>query len=162
MTESIHADADARFAALEPLTAPAPAPDTTVRPVRRVGQVLHMSGQVAFVGTELLATGVLGGDVDVTTGQACARQCALNLLARLQDELGSLDAIEQVVKLTVFVASAPGFRDQPQVANGASEVFAQVLGEAGRHARSAVGVAELPLGTPVEVEAIVQVKPALR
>lgn len=149
---------DARFAAMNPVPSPAPGPDATVRPLRRSGDVVHMSGQVAFVGTELLATGVLGADVDVSTGQACARQCALNLLARLQEELGSLDAIEQVLKLTVFVASAAGFRDQPQVANGASAVFAEVLGEAGKHSRSAVGVAELPLGTPVEVEAVVEVR----
>ncbi|MGC0251837.1 RidA family protein [Pseudactinotalea sp. Z1748] len=151
--------ADARFAALEPVTSAAPGPQSTVRPLRRAGQVLHMSGQVAFVGSELLATGVLGTDVDVPTGNACARQCALNLLARLQEELGSLDRVAQVVKLTVFVASAAGFRDQPQVANGASDVFVEVLGDRGRHARSAVGVAELPIGTPVEVEAVVEVEP---
>jgi enamine deaminase RidA (YjgF/YER057c/UK114 family) len=116
-----------------------------------------MSGQVAFIGTELLATGVLGDDIDIPTGQACARQCAINLLGRLQEELGSLAHVKKVLKLTVFVSSAPGFRDQPQVANGASEVFAEVLGARGRHARSAVGVAELPLGTPVEIEAIIAV-----
>jgi len=159
MAQPSSTGADARFAALNPVPSPAPGPEASVRPLRRTGNVLHMSGQVAFVGTELLATGVLGADVDVPTGQACARQCALNLLARLQEELGSLDAIDHVLKLTVFVASAPGFRDQPQVANGASEVFVEVLGEAGKHARSAVGVAELPLGTPVEVEALVEVRP---
>ncbi|MGC0144911.1 RidA family protein [Pseudactinotalea sp. Z1732] len=159
MNNSPTTGADARFAALEPVPSAAPGPQSTVRALRRVGQVLHMSGQVAFVGSDLLATGVLGGDVDVPTGQACARQCALNLLARLQEELGSLDRIAQVVKLTVFVSSAPGFRDQPQVANGASEVFVEVLGDRGRHARSAVGVAELPIGTPVEVEAVVEVEP---
>ncbi|MEE6287854.1 RidA family protein [Georgenia sp. MJ173] len=148
---------DARFAALEPDLSPVPGPDAVVRPLRREGNVIMMSGQVAFVGSELLATGVLGDDVDIPTGQACARQCAINLLGRLQEELGSLSAVKQVLKLTVFVASAPGFRDQPAVANGASQVFAEVLGEAGNHARSAVGVAELPLGTPVEVEAVVAV-----
>jgi len=150
-------DADARFAALEPNLPPAPGPDAVVRPLRREGNLIMMSGQVAFVGSELLAVGVLGDDVDIPTGQACARQCAINLLGRLQEELGSLGAVKQVLKLTVFVASAPGFRDQPTVANGASQVFAEVLGDAGKHARSAVGVAELPLGTPVEVEAVVTV-----
>lgn len=158
MTTTSNAGADARFAALQPVPSPAPAPQAIVRPLRRTGNVLYMSGQVAFVGSELLATGVLGQDVEVGTGQACARQCGLNLLARIQEEVGSLAAVTQVLKLTVFVASAPGFRDQPQVANGASEVFAEVLGERGRHARSAVGVAELPLGTPVEVEAIIEVE----
>lgn len=156
-TTPARSDEDARFAALEPKLSPTPGPDAIVRPLRREGDLLMMSGQVAFVGSELLATGVLGDDVDVRTGQACARQCAINLLGRLQEELGSLANIKQVLKLTVFVSSAPGFRDQPQVANGASEVFVEVLGERGRHARSAVGVAELPLGTPVEVEAVVAV-----
>lgn len=156
-TTAAQSDEDARFAALEPKLSATPGPDALVRPLRREGNLLMMSGQVAFVGTELLATGVLGDDVDVPTGQACARQCAINLLGRLQEELGSLANVKQVLKLTVFVSSAPGFRDQPKVANGASEVFAHVLGERGCHARSAIGVAELPLGTPVEVEAIVAV-----
>ncbi len=158
MTTTARSEQDARFAAFEPVLSAPPGPEAIVRPLRRSGNVLHMSGQVAFVGQNLLATGVLGADIDVPTGQACARQCALNLLGRLQEELGSLAAITQVIKLTVFVASAPGFREQSQVANGASEVFAHVLGERGRHARSAVGVAELPLGTPVEVEAVVEVR----
>lgn len=156
-TTPAQSEADARFAALEPNLSPAPGPDAVVRALRREGDLIMMSGQVAFVGSELMATGRLGDDVDIPLGRACARQCAINLLGRLQEELGSLGAVGQVLKLTVFVASAPGFRDQPTVANGASEVFAEVLGEAGRHARSAVGVAELPLGTPVEVEAIVAV-----
>lgn len=150
-------DADARFAALEPKLSHRPGPDAAVQPIMREGNLLMMSGQVAFVGTELLATGRLGDDVDLETGRACARQCAINLLGRLQEELGSLSQIKKVLKLTVFVASAPGFREQSQVANGASELFMEVLGERGRHARSAVGMAELPLGTPVEVEAVVAV-----
>lgn len=149
---------DERFAALEPQLSPAPGPDATVRPLIRDGDWLLLSGQVAFVGSELLATGRLGDDVDNDTGKACARQCAINLLGRIQEELGSLDEIVQVLKLTVFVASAPGFREQHVVAHGASDVFAEVLGSRGRHARSAIGVAELPLGTPVEVEVIVSVR----
>ncbi|MEX2424914.1 MAG: RidA family protein, partial [Acidimicrobiia bacterium] len=105
-------DRDAAFAALEPVLSPVPAPESTVRPVIRHGQLLFMSGQVAFRGSELMATGRLGDDVDVETGKACARQCAINLLGRTQELLGSLAEIEQIVKLTVFVASAPGFRDQ--------------------------------------------------
>lgn len=157
MTAAPASPEDSRFVALEPRLSPRPGPDAAVQPVLREGNLLMLSGQVAFVGAELLATGLLGRDVDVATGQACARQCALNLLGRLQEELGSLAEVRKVLKLTVFVASAPGFRDQPAVANGASEVFMEVLGERGQHARSAVGVAELPLGTPVEVEAVVVV-----
>lgn len=156
MSEPI-AGADDRFAALEPnLSAPS-GPDATVRAVVRDGNTLYLSGQVAFVGSELLAVGRLGDDIDIETGQACARQCAINLLGRIQEELGSLENVRQILKLTVFVGSAEGFRDQPQVANGASQVFRDVLGDAGRHARSAIGVAELPLGTPVEVEVVVSV-----
>ena len=154
MSSSI-AGADERFAALEPnLSAPS-GPDATVCAVIRDGSTLYLSGQVAFVGSELLAVGRLGDDVDIETGQACARQCAINLLGRIQEELGSLENVRQILKLTVFVGSAEGFRDQPKVANGASQVFRDVLGDAGRHARSAIGVAELPLGTPVEVEVVV-------
>ena len=157
MTTDARSEEDERFGALAPVLSPAPGEDAIVQALRREGNLLIMSGQVAFVGSELLATGVVGDDVDVPTAQACARQCAINLLGRLQEELGSLAEVKQVVKLTVFVSSAPGFREQPQVANGASEAFVHVLGDRGRHARSAVGVAELPLGTPVEVEAIVAV-----
>ncbi len=157
MTATNH-DRDAAFAALEPNLSPLPAPEATIRPVIRHGQLLFMSGQVAFRGSELMATGRLGDDVDVETGQACARQCAINLLGRTQELLGSLAEIEQIVKLTVFVASAPGFREQSTVANGASQLFRDILGDAGTHARSAVGMAELPLGTPVEVEAIIAVR----
>lgn len=157
MTTTTH-DRDAAFAALEPVLSPVPAPESTVRPVIRHGQLLFMSGQVAFRGSELMATGRLGDDVDVETGKACARQCAINLLGRTQELLGSLAEVEQIVKLTVFVASAPGFRDQSGVANGASQLFRDILGDAGTHARSAVGMAELPLGTPVEVEAIIAVR----
>jgi enamine deaminase RidA (YjgF/YER057c/UK114 family) len=88
---------------------------------------------------------------------AAARRCAVNLLAALKAELGELSRVRQVVKVTVFVASAPDFSDQPKVANGASELLGEAFGEAGRHARAAVGVAALPLGVPVEVEAIVEV-----
>lgn len=148
---------DARFDAIEPFLSPVPDPDATVRALVRTGNLMMLSGQVAFAGDQLLAVGRLGDDVDVDTGHRCARQCALNLLGRVREELGTLDRIARVVKVTVFVASAPGFREQHVVANGASDVIREVLGEAGRHARAALGVAELPLGSPVEVEAIVEV-----
>lgn len=158
MSESIPTGSDARFAALEPELSGVPGPEATVRPLVRDGKLLLLSGQVAFVGSELLATGRLGDDVDNDTGRACARQCAVNLLGRIQEELGSLDEVDQVVKLTIFVASAPGFREQHVVAHGASDIFREVLADRGKHARSAIGVAELPLGTPVEVEAIVRAR----
>jgi enamine deaminase RidA (YjgF/YER057c/UK114 family) len=158
MSESTTASRDARFAALDPKLSAVPGPETTVRPLMRDGSTLFLSGQVAFVGSELLATGRLGDDVDNETGIACARQCAINLLGRIQEELGSLDEVAQVVKVTVFVASAPGFREQHIIAHGASDLFRDVLGDSGTHARSAIGVAELPLGTPVEVEVIVRAR----
>lgn len=148
---------DSAFEALDPVLSAAPPDDATVRAGIFHDRLLLLSGQVAFVGSELMATGRLGEEIDVETGQACARQCAINLLGRTKELLGSLDRVAQVVKLTVFVGSAPGFREQHLVANGASAVFREVLGDAGRHARSAVGMAELPLGTPVEVEAIIAV-----
>jgi enamine deaminase RidA (YjgF/YER057c/UK114 family) len=149
---------DERFDALEAQLSSAPSDDATVRAGRISGQMLMLSGQVAFVGKELMAVGRLGDEVDVATGEACARQCAINLLGRTKELLGSLDRVDQVIKLTVFVSSAPGFREQHLVANGASGVFREILGDAGRHARSAIGMAELPLGTPVEVEAIIAIK----
>ncbi len=101
--------------------------------------------------------GKLGGELTVEQGQAAARICALNCLAVVRAALGELDRVAQVVKLTGFVASAPGFTQQSQVVNGASELLVEVFGERGRHARAAVGVAELPLGAPVEVELVVEV-----
>ena len=148
---------DARFDAIGALLSPVPPADATVRPLIRTGDLVMLSGQVAFVGDKLLAVGRVGDDVDIETAQRCARQCTLNLLGRLREELGTLERITKVVKVTVFVASAPGFREQHVVANGASDVIREVLGESGRHARAALGVAELPLGSPVEVEAIVEV-----
>ncbi|OBK43193.1 RidA family protein [Mycobacterium sp. 1081908.1] len=124
-----------------------------------VGDLLFTSGQVAVDGESgLVARGVLGAEVDLETGIACARQCALNVVAQIAAALGDLDRVRHVVKLTVYVASAPGFTDQPLVANGASELINDVFGEIGIHTRSAVGVASLPGGSPVEVEAIVQIE----
>jgi enamine deaminase RidA (YjgF/YER057c/UK114 family) len=150
-------DRDALFQELQPRLSAPPAEDATVRAGIIHNGLLVLSGQVAFLGSELMTKGRLGAESDIEKGQDCARQCAINLLGRTNELLGSLARVHQVVKLTVFVASAPGFRDQHLVANGASQVFREVLGDAGRHARSAVGMAELPLGTPVEVEAIIAV-----
>ena len=113
-----------------------------------------------MVNGELPATGKVGAEVDVAQAKALARVCALNALAAAAAAAGGLDAITRIVKVTGFVASAPDFTDQPLVVNGASELLVEVFGDAGRHARSAVGVAALPRDTPVEVELIAEVAPA--
>jgi enamine deaminase RidA (YjgF/YER057c/UK114 family) len=123
------------------------------------GSFAYVSGQIASSEGVPLATGSLGADVTPDEGAEAARRCVLQILAALQAELGTLDRVRRVVKVTVFVASAPGFTEQPKVANGASDLLAEVFGEAGRHARAAVGVAELPLGAPVEVELIAEIQP---
>jgi enamine deaminase RidA (YjgF/YER057c/UK114 family) len=137
-----------------------PAPATPVAsyvPVTVSGNLAFVAGQVPMEEGRLLVGGKLGADVDVGAGMEAARRCALQALAALKAELGSLDRVRRVVKATVFVASAQGFTDQPRVANGASDLLVEVFGEMGRHARSAVGVAELPLGAPVEVELTVEI-----
>jgi len=130
-----------------------PAPAAAYVPVVRAGSLLLTAGQLPLADGALLAIGKVGAEVGLETAIACARQCAVNVLAQVRAELGSLDLVTRVVKLTVFVASAPGFTEQHLVANGASELLAEVFGDAGRHARSAVGVAVLPLDAPVEIEA---------
>ena len=116
--------------------------------------LIWVSGQVPIRDGGLPRLGLVGRDISVEDAAEEARFCALNALAHLKAAAGSLEQIERIVKLTVFVASSAGFHAQPLVANGASELFQAVFGEQGRHARSAVGVAELPLGAPVEVEVI--------
>ena len=125
-------------------------------PAVTTGSYVFTSGQLPMREGTLLATGKLGGEVSPEDGYAAAQQCALNALAAVKAELGSLDRIKRVVKVVVFVASTPDFTAQPGVANGASELLGQAFGEAGRHARSAVGVPALPLDAPVEVELIVE------
>jgi len=129
-------------------------------PAVRSGGFVYTSGQLPFVDGQLLATGKVGANVGVAEAAALARTCALNALAAAASVAGSLSAIRRVVKVTGFVASAPDFTGQAQVINGASELLIEVFGEAGQHARSAVGMAVLPLDTPVEVEMIVEVGPA--
>ncbi|WP_219417158.1 RidA family protein [Pseudonocardia nigra] len=125
-------------------------------PARRTGSLVFTAGQVPLVDGKLAATGKVGAEVDADEAYRLARTCALNALAAV-DALVGLDAITGVVKVVGFVASAPGFTGQPAVVNGASDVLGEIFGDAGRHARSAVGVAELPMGAPVEVELIVEV-----
>jgi enamine deaminase RidA (YjgF/YER057c/UK114 family) len=132
------------------------APLAAYVPALRSGNLVFTSGQLPLRGGELLATGKVGAEVDPEQAAACAQQCALNALAAAA-ALVPLDEVRRVVKLVVFVASAPDFTGQPGVGNGASHLMAEVFGDAGRHARSAVGVAVLPLDAPVEVEAVFEV-----
>lgn len=134
-----------------------PAPVASYVPFVRTGSLVHVSGQVSVDAGGGLK-GKLGGDVDLATGQAAARLCALNLIAQLRAACdGDLDRLVRVVKLGGFVNVAPGFTDIPKVVNGASDLMVEVFGDAGRHARSAVGVAELPLGFAVEVDGVFEI-----
>ena len=128
-------------------------------PAVQTGNHVYVSGQVPIADGALLATGKVGAEVTPERAKELAARCALNGLAAV-DALVGLDRVTRVVKVVGFVASAEGFTGQPAVINGASELLGAVFGDAGRHARSAVGVAELPLGAPVEVEMIVEVSPA--
>lgn len=120
--------------------------------------LVWMSGQLPLVDGKLPKTGKVGAQVSVDDANALARICALNAIAALKAQLGDLDRVERIVKVVGFVASAPDFTGQPAVVNGASELFAEVFGDAGRHARSSVGVAVLPLDAPVEVELVAKVR----
>ncbi|MDQ3139912.1 MAG: RidA family protein [Pseudomonadota bacterium] len=155
MTDSI----ESRLAELGIVLPEAAAPVAAYVPAVEAGGMLHISGQLPFDDGALM-TGRLGEDRDLDYGQRAARRCGIMLLAQIQKALGSLDRVERIVKLGVFVSSAPGFTDQPKVANGASELMQEVFGEAGRHARSAVGVPVLPLGAVVEIDAIVAIRNA--
>ena len=135
----------------------APAPVANYVPTAMVGNLLFVSGQISRTGAGVTMTGKLGAGVDIATGRDAAKVCALNILAQAKAALGSLDRIERIVKLTGFVNAAPTFTDHPQVVNGASDLLVEVLGDRGRHTRSAVGVAGLPLDAAVEVEAIIAV-----
>lgn len=138
---------------------PVPAPAGSYVPATRAGPLVFTAGQLPFRGSELHRTGKVGDTVTPEEAMESARLCALNALAAAAERAGGLDNLRDVVKVTGFVASAPGFNGQPGVLNGASELLGEVFGEAGLHARSAVGVTELPLGAPVEVELIVSLDP---
>ncbi|MCJ8156486.1 RidA family protein [Sphingomonas sp. LaA6.9] len=137
----------------------AAAPVAAYVPAVEAGGLLHVSGQLPFRDGQLM-TGRLGEDRDVDYGYEAAQNCGLMLVAQIEKALGSLDRVERIVKLGVFISSDARFTDQPKVANGASELMVKLFGDNGRHARSAVGVPVLPLGAVVEVDAIVAVKPA--
>ena len=145
-----------RLAELGVTLPPVAVPLAAYTPAVRTGDLVYTSGQLPLVDGALSLTGKVGAEVTPEQAGAAARVCALNALAAI-DALVGLDAVRRVVKVVGFVASAPGFTGQPGVVNGASEFLAEVFGEAGSHARSAVGVAVLPLDAPVEVELIVEV-----
>ncbi len=149
---------DNRLAELGIALPEAAAPVAAYVPAVEVNGLLHISGQISFAEDGSLITGRLGDNVSLEDGQAAARRCGIMLLAQIKKALGSLDRVERIVKLGVFVNSAGDFTDQPKVANGASELMQEVFGDAGRHARSAVGVPTLPLGVAVEVDAVVQIR----
>lgn len=143
------------------LTLPeAAAPVASYVPLVEVNGLIHLSGQLPFVNGELVR-GRLGDGVSMEEGQAAARACGLMIVAQLKKYLGDLSRVERIVKLGVFVNSHGDFTDQPKVANGASDLMQALFGDAGKHARSAVGVPVLPLGAAVEVDAIVQVAPGI-
>ena len=156
MTDS---EIEAKLAELG-LVLPEPAlPVAAYVPVVVAGGLAHVSGQLPFV-DDVLVKGRLGEDVTTGEGYDAARACGLMILAQLKAALGSLSRVERIVKLGAYISSAPDFTDQPKVANGASELMAAIFGDAGKHARSAVGVPVLPLGAAVEVDAIAAIRPA--
>lgn len=141
------------------LTLPvAAAPVAAYVPAVEAGGLLYISGQISIAADGTIMTGRVGEGRDLDYAKAAAERCGLMLVAQMAQALGTLDRVERIVKLGVFVNSAPGFTDQAKVANGASELMVALFGEAGKHARAAVGVAVLPLGAVVEIDAIVQVR----
>ncbi len=137
---------------------PAPKPLGAYVAASRIGNLIYTSGQIPAKAGILVATGKVPTDVSLERAQAAARQAALNALAAIRPLAGELDNIVRVVRLNVFVNSAPGFCEQAKVANGASELLVELLGEAGRHTRCAVGAAELPLNAPVELDLVVETR----
>ena len=147
-----------RLAALGLTLPPVAAPVAAYVPAVRTGRYVYTSGQLPTVDGKLPAVGKVGAEVSAQDAAGMARTCALNALAAAASAAGGLEAIRRIVKVTGFVASAPGFGGQAQVINGASELLIEVFGEDGKHSRSAIGVAELPLNAPVEVELIAEVR----
>lgn len=137
---------------------PSPEPRFTYIPCNQTGNLVYTSGQDSRINGELIYEGKLGRDLTIEQGQEAARVTMINCLAVLKGYLGDLDRVVKVVKVLGFVNSAPGFADQPYVMNGGSDLLVEVFGEAGRHARSAIGTSELPFNTPVEIEIIVEVR----
>lgn len=148
---------EARLAAAGVTLPAAAAPAANYVPFMQTGTLLFTAGQLPLVGGKLMATGLLGRDLDTAAGKEAAKACAINILAQVKAATGDLEKIVRLVKITVFVASTPDFTEQHLVANGASDFLATILGDRGKHARSAVGTVSLPLNAPVEIEAIVEI-----
>lgn len=149
---------DARLAELGLTLPAAPAAVANYVPSLQAGDLLYISGQISKAADGTLVTGHLGGGLAAEQGADAARLCALNILAQAKAALGSLDRVAQVVRLTGFVAATPQFSEHPKVVNGASDLMVAVLGDRGRHTRSAVGVASLPMNAAVEIDAILKVR----
>ena len=149
-------DAEQRLSAMGLKLPEAPKPVASYVPFIISGDQLFISGQISTDDAGRVLTGVLGAGMSIEDGQTAARHAALNILAQTKTALGSLERIAQVLRLTGYVASSAGFKDQPKVINGASDLLVAVLADAGRHTRSAVGVASLPLGACVEIDAILK------
>ena len=150
---------EARIKELGLIIPETPRPVANYVPAVQVGNLIFASGQIPTVSGQLLMKGKLGRDLSIEQGQEAARTAILNTLAAVRSITGTLDVIKRIVKLNGWVASAEGFGDQPQVVNGASLLLEEIFGDAGKHARAAIGVAELPSGAPVELELIVEVQP---
>ncbi len=146
-----------RLAALGITLPVAAAPAANYVPYVAIDGLLHISGNIPFAEDGSLIKGRLGDTMDVAGGVVAAQRCAIGLIAQMQAALGDLGRVRRIVKLGIFVASHPDFTDQPEVGNGASDLIVGVFGDAGRHARSAVGVAVLPRGVAVEIDAIVAI-----
>ena len=157
MSPAAGGEVERRLAALGLALPEVARPVAAYVPAVRSGPLVWTSGQLPMVEGRLAATGKVGAEVSAEDAALLARTCALNALAAVKAEIGDLDLVRRVVKVVGFVASAPGFTGQPAVVNGASQLLGDAFGDAGKHARSAVGVAELPLGAPVEVEIVVEV-----
>lgn len=157
MSEAVGTHPEERLAALGLSVPEVAMPVAAYVPAVRSGSLVLTSGQLPMKSGELMLTGKVGGEVTAEQAVECAQQCALNAIAAVKAEVGDLALVRRVVKAVVFVASTPDFTGQPGVANGASNLFGEVFGEAGRHARSAVGAPVLPLDAPVEVELTVEV-----
>lgn len=156
--DSAPASPEERLAALGLTLPPVVVPLAAYVPAVKSGTIVYTAGQLPMADGQLLSSGKVGAEVGTAEAAALARTCALNALAAAASVAGGLSAIKRIIKLTGYVASAPDFTGQPQVVNGASELLLDVFGDAGRHARSAVGAAVLPLNAPVEVDLIVETR----
>ena len=154
MTDTI----DKRLAALGVSLPAAAAPAANYVPSMQTGKLIFTAGQLPLKDGKLAVSGLLGRDVDVAAGKEAAKLCAINILAQAKAAIGDLEKIRRLVKITVFVASSPDFTEQHLVANGASDFLVAALGDIGKHARSAVGTASLPLNAAVEIEAVIEIK----